>query len=307
MEQDFISIIIPLYNDEKYIKICLEHIFALEFLKEKYEVIIVDNGSTDNGIGIAEQYPVTIISCPDGNISKVRNTGAKASSGNILAFVDSDCAIDSKWLVNGKQILENKNVAAVGGGYTPPEDACWIPKAWYIENKKKMRSVNFLPAGNFLVKKDAFNEVNGFDESLITCEDSDICERIVKKNHLIFLSSEMVCIHMKNPEKISEFFKKEIWYSLGMLSSIKNGLFDKVLFLTVIFYFFHALLFLTPLSIGFLFFSVGGVFVILNLATFYRLFLSKKYHYYGHLLFLYYLYFLARGIGTIKAIIGTNK
>ncbi len=297
MAKQFVSIIIPMYNSEEFIQNCLERIFSLDYPRERYEVIVVDNGSTDNGVALTKKFPVKIVPCPEGNISKVRNTGAKAAKGKLFAFVDTDCALDAKWLATGEKILMDQGTAAAGGGYRPPPQSSWIPKAWYIETRAEVRKVRFLPAGNFLVKAEAFNGVGGFDESLVTCEDSDICERMVKKGYDIFLSSKMICIHLKNPESLLEFFKKEVWYSLGMLSTIKNGFFDKVLILTVFFYLSH---------ISILFVGLSGVFFVLLIVTaaaFHRVSYSKKYIYYGHILVLYYFYFWARGIGLVKSLV----
>lgn len=87
-----ISIIIPLYNKEKTILRCLNSVLGQTY--KEFEVIIVDDGSVDNGVFIIENSisdkRVKIIKQKNGGVSKARNTGAKAANGNWLVFLDAD-------------------------------------------------------------------------------------------------------------------------------------------------------------------------------------------------------------------------
>ena len=295
----FVSIIIPLKNEEKYIELCLKSLISQQYSKDCFEIIVVDNGSTDKSLEIVKKYNVKIIYCLDGNIAKVRNVGTAAAKGEILAFVDSDCVVSSNWLTEGVNILNRPKVVATGSGYKAPHNATWVENAWLIESKVEERFVKFVPCGNFIVKASIFHEIGGFNETLVTCEDADICERIVNSDYLIINSTKIESVHLRNPKKIIDFMKKEIWYGSNMLSSLQNNIIDKTFIFTTAFYLSHIMILLslvwrTPfLYAGFILLQL-----LINAATIHRLVLSKKYKLYFHTLLLYYFYFLARSVGV---------
>ena len=90
-----ISIIIPALNEEKMIGRCLESLTQLAFAHDRFEVLIVDNGSRDRTLAIAESFKdrlnLKILQQAGVRISALRNLGARAASGNTLAFLDADC------------------------------------------------------------------------------------------------------------------------------------------------------------------------------------------------------------------------
>lgn len=90
-----LSIIIPAFNVEKWISRCIESCIALKFEKMQYEIIIVNDGSTDNTLTIIEAYcscnnNIKIINRPNGGLSEARNTGLAVANGDYIWFVDSD-------------------------------------------------------------------------------------------------------------------------------------------------------------------------------------------------------------------------
>ena len=307
MYQPSVSIMIPMFNSEEYIDLCLTSIFSLEYPQDKIQVIVADNASTDHSLEIVKKYAVEVVLCPDGNISRVRNVGAAAAKGEIFAFVDSDCAVGKEWLRSAIEIIGREGVVAAGSGYRLPKDPAWIEKVWLIESQIAERPVKFIPAGNFIVRAEAFRSVNGFNEELITCEDADICERLAIQGNNIINSNRIVSIHLRNPKSVTEFFKKETWYGLNMSTSLQNQIFDKVFILTVLFLtgnmvFACSVLFGRPS-----YWALFIIILILNLSAFHRMYYSRKFKTYFQLIFLYYVYFLARGFGIIKNIINNRR
>lgn len=92
------SIIIPVYNVEKYIKRCLDSVINQSY--NNYEIIVVDDGCTDNSIKIAKNYPAKIISNKHVSVSEARNIGVKHAKGEYLLFLDSDDYWDKRLLEN---------------------------------------------------------------------------------------------------------------------------------------------------------------------------------------------------------------
>src|SRR5207244_7067980 len=95
--QPKVSVVVASYNGARTLKTCLESLSQLNY--SDYEIILVDDGSTDNTSEVAKHYPaVRYIHQPNQGLSVARNTGIAAASGEIVAFTDSDCRADPDWL-----------------------------------------------------------------------------------------------------------------------------------------------------------------------------------------------------------------
>ena len=99
------SIIIPVYNVEKYIKKCLDSVFAQTF--KDYEVIVVNDGTQDNSIELIKDYNIRIINQKNQGLSVARNTGVKHATGEYLLFLDSDDYLEKNTLREIKKSLKN--------------------------------------------------------------------------------------------------------------------------------------------------------------------------------------------------------
>jgi glycosyltransferase involved in cell wall biosynthesis len=97
-----ISVVIPAFNEEANIEKCLHALTAQTFPKERFEVIVVDNGSTDSTVATANRFKTSlalrVVSKAGCNISGVRNHGAALATGEVLAFLDADCIPRPTWL-----------------------------------------------------------------------------------------------------------------------------------------------------------------------------------------------------------------
>lgn len=110
------SIIVPVFNEERHIAACLEALLALEYPEDRYEIIVVDNGSTDRSVDIVRSMPrVRLLQEPEPGDFAARNTGAAASSGALLAFTDADTAPDSDWLRAAHRAMTSPHVDVVIG------------------------------------------------------------------------------------------------------------------------------------------------------------------------------------------------
>ena len=93
-----ISIIVPVYNTSKYIDRCMKALLGQDYPREHFEIIAVDNGSSDDSRRRLGRYPVIVIDEPRRGSYAARNAGVRVSSGRLLAFTDSDCAPRPDWL-----------------------------------------------------------------------------------------------------------------------------------------------------------------------------------------------------------------
>lgn len=212
----FISIIIPVLNGEKHIQLCLDSLFRILYPKEKYEVIVVDNGSTDDTLTIAKNYGVKIFQIPDVTIAALRNCGAFNAKGGILAFVDSDCVVDEKWLNNAVECFRlsaDNEIGMVGSLVRCPQNCNWVGKAWDIcyEKRSLKGMTDRLGAANMLIKREHFERIQGFNENLVTGEDDDLCFRLRKSGYKIYSDPSITVYHLGENKSLFEFFSKEVW------------------------------------------------------------------------------------------------
>jgi glycosyltransferase involved in cell wall biosynthesis len=214
-----LSFIIPVYNDQANIGRCVRSITALQkFRQADDEVIILDNGSTDETHQILNQsgFPFEVIEHL--HVSALRNRGAWMAKGDLLAFVDSDVELFPEWLENSLDVFEDPLVVAAGCFPEVPTDATWVQRSWDVQQRGCQPTTSFsiawLPSMNLIVRREAFESTGGFNEDLETAEDVDLCYRLA--NHgTIMCNPTMKAIHWGEAKDLATFWKKEVWRGIG--------------------------------------------------------------------------------------------
>ena len=226
IQQSFISIIIPVLNAQAYIGACLEALLSQDYPKYKFEIIVVDNGSSDETLSIVKKYPVKLLTKINCNISSLRNWGAKHAKGDVFAFIDADCIAPSNWLYEASLLLNIENVGAVGCWYALPQSPTNVERVWDIVTfyrRERTGPIDWVPSGDLIIKKENFGRIHGFDEDLITSEDVDFCQRIIKSGKIVYSDPKIAVEHLGNPKTLKTFFLKEKWRGEGVLqNSFKN-------------------------------------------------------------------------------------
>lgn len=176
------SIIIPAFNEENYLTRTLDHINqAVVYLRDKedrsIEVIVVDNNSTDRTAGLARASGATVLSEFDHNISKVRNTGAKAANGDILVFIDADTLIPENLLWRISQAISDP--ACAGGladiDYQPARFSLKLYlRLWRIMGKL----TEMAQGATQFCRRSIYFSLGGYDERLYLGEDVDFYWRL---------------------------------------------------------------------------------------------------------------------------------
>lgn len=179
-----ISIVIPAYNEEKFLPRTLTSLQKQTF-KLPYEIIVVDNGSTDNTAKIAKKYGAQVIFEPRRGTSYACNTGFLHAKGKIIARTDADTLIPSDWLQKmWNAFAKDKKCIAVGGPTYPVETHWWENVFYFPTTFLGMYIFKLFRKGflyfNVAVRREAFAKVNGFDTRLRFGEDTDFCLRLKK-------------------------------------------------------------------------------------------------------------------------------
>ena len=112
-----VSVIVPAYNAQKTIGQCIDALLAQTYPRESYEVIVVDDGSTDGTADVVKAYPVKYLYQRNQGPATARNIGVREAQGEIILFTDSDCVPFDNWIAEMTKPFEDKEVVAVKGAY----------------------------------------------------------------------------------------------------------------------------------------------------------------------------------------------
>jgi GT2 family glycosyltransferase len=179
-----VSVVVASYNGVRTLRTCLESLTRLRY--PDYEVILVDDGSTDETPEIAEQFPtVRTIRHENHGLSAARNTGIAASTGEIVAFTDSDCRADEDWLTYLVSDLLRGQFAGIGGpNLLPPEDsavaaAVMVSPGGPAHVMLTDTEAEHIPGCNMAFFKWALEQIGGFDPVFRKAgDDVDVCWRL---------------------------------------------------------------------------------------------------------------------------------
>ncbi|MEW6157932.1 MAG: glycosyltransferase [Verrucomicrobiota bacterium] len=199
-----ISVIVCTYNGARTLRECLEALQNLDY--PDYEVIVVNDGSTDATSEIAAEFEVRLVDTPNRGLSAARNTGLQAGKGEIVAYIDDDAYPDPHWLKYLATTFERSRHVAVGGpNFAPPGDGaiaeCVVnapggPVHVLIND----REAEHIPGCNMAFRKSALEEIRGFDAQFrVAGDDVDVCWRILERGWTIgFSPSAVVWHHRRN-------------------------------------------------------------------------------------------------------------
>ncbi len=198
-----VSVVVCAYNSERTMEACLASLEALDY--PDYEVIVVNDGSNDRTLEIAEGYPFCrIISQPNKGLSAARNVGAEAATGEIVAYTDSDCVADPDWLTYLVARMEAGNLAACGGPNFPPPENSLVPAAVAVSPGGPTHVLisdevaEHIAGCNMAFRREVLLGLGGFDPIYRAAgDDVDICWRFQDAGHTIGFSPAAVVWHFR--------------------------------------------------------------------------------------------------------------
>ena len=185
-----ITVIVPTYNRIVSLKKLLDSLYSQNFPKESFEILIMNDGSTDETQNYLDSLNldrnIRIINLQNGGPAVARNIGAREAVGKFIAFVDDDCTVPADWLHKIYSCLNNEDAAAVGG---PSKNEIPENKFSEVYNRTTLFFLNlfnleknkarFLTSNNFACKRDVFLKHGGFDERFgVGAEDREFVNRI---------------------------------------------------------------------------------------------------------------------------------
>ena len=202
----YISVVVPVRNGSEYISKCL--LGLKESTYKPFEVIVVDDASTDNTVEVSRKTGAKIITLDiQSGPAAARNRGAESARGDIVLFVDADVVINNDTLaLIAKAFTENPDTSAVFGSYDDTPDAPDFISQYrnllhhYVHQRAKKNATTFW-TGCGAIRKAVFEELGGFDEirhPVPSMEDIEIGLRMSERGYKIILDKNIQVKHLKH-------------------------------------------------------------------------------------------------------------
>ncbi|HXP31235.1 MAG TPA: glycosyltransferase [Stellaceae bacterium] len=198
-----VSVVVCAYDAERTMEACLAALEKLNY--PDYEVIVVNDGSTDRTLEIAERFGFCrIISQPNMGLSAARNVGAEAATGEIVAYTDSDCVADPDWLTYLIAKMESADLVACGGPNFPPPEDSLVPAAVAVSPGGPTHVLlsddvaEHIAGCNMAFRREVLLRLGGFDPVFRAAgDDVDICWRFQDAGYTIGFSPAAVVWHFR--------------------------------------------------------------------------------------------------------------
>lgn len=233
-----VSIIIPVRNDAELLKNCLQSISEIDYPKEKLEIIIADGMSTDKSAEVARAHGALVIENRKQTVSPGRNIAFEHSKGDIVAFTDADCIVDKNWIKNSLKHFDgdDNNVACVGGpNLTPPDESDFGRAVGFVFDQGLFAAgsiharvinstfeVKSIPGCNAVYQREALQKVMPIDEALLTCDDTELNQRIIDNGYKLLYTPDVFVWHYRRPNPMG-LFKQMYRYAIGRLQVGKRN------------------------------------------------------------------------------------
>jgi GT2 family glycosyltransferase len=221
------SIVIPTYNRPDRLEKCLQSMTQLDYPRDRFEVIVVDDGSAQPMESVAVPFQshlnLTVIRQVNSGPAKARNTGASHAQGEYIAFTDDDCTLDRQWLRALETCFKAHPQALVGGRTINalPDNVFSTASQLLIDYiysyyNAPASSANFLASNNFAMPREQFQAVGGFDVNfpLAAGEDREFCDRWLHHGYAIVYAPE-VTIHHAHHLSLKSFWRQHFNYGRG--------------------------------------------------------------------------------------------
>jgi glycosyltransferase involved in cell wall biosynthesis len=202
-----VSVVVCAYNERRTIGECLESLARCDY--PDLEVLVCDDGSTDETLSIAESFPFRVLALPHGGLSRARNAGIEAATGEIVAFLDADAACHPSWPWHLAISLGDPEVVATGGPNLPFADAGLVERAVNLSPGSPTEVLvgddraEHVPGCNMAFRRADLRAIGGFDPIYTSAgDDVDVCWKLLDRGRAIaFTPAAQVRHHRRGTVK----------------------------------------------------------------------------------------------------------
>lgn len=194
----FVSIIVPVKNEAERLPSLIGALRSLRYPADRFEIIIVDNGSTDGTPDIARSLSVVVCQQPRGGSYAARNMGIKAAQGDILAFTDGDCTPQPEWLDAGvTRLLAGPDLVAGAINFTSSRDSIdhRFDRKFFLQQERWVQEKGTGATANLFVKRAVVETTGGFSEQLTSGGDFAFCRAAADAGYSLVFESQAIVDH----------------------------------------------------------------------------------------------------------------
>jgi glycosyltransferase involved in cell wall biosynthesis len=218
-EFPFVSVIIPVRNSEKSIIGTLESLKKIDYPEDRFEIIIIDNKSTDRTPLILKDYPFKVLS-EDKKLGSyaARNRGITNAKGDLLVFTDGDCIVTRDWISSYVKYFQETPSDLIAGTIEivikSKESICETYDKCKFDQEFFVREFHFGATANLLVRKMVFEKIGVFDNSLVSSGDLEFCQRAYRSGFKINYCNSALVQHPAR-SNLMALLKKEARIGFG--------------------------------------------------------------------------------------------
>jgi O-antigen biosynthesis protein len=196
-----VSVVVAVYNGAETLDQCIQSLRVLEYPGPEPELIVVDNGSRDGTLALLDRHRdrVTVAHERRRGAAAARNTGVRQASGEVVAFTDADCVVDSAWLRHLVQPLRDPRVGIAGGTILSAEPRTTVTLfGERIHDHHKAIQVyrpHYAITMSWASRREVLQRLGGFDESFLRAQDVDLAYRIQQTGLTLSFVPEAIVYH----------------------------------------------------------------------------------------------------------------
>ncbi len=222
-----VSVIVPVLNGEEVIGALLDSLTLLDYPRDRLQVIIVDNGSSDRTREVVARYPFELREETQVRSSyAARNRGIEVADGEIIAFTDADCRVSTDWITEGIKTMLETSAALVGGRvqFEFSEDRTTAELFDSLTNMHTRRTIalaSYAATANLFVRASLFRELGRFQESVVSGGDVQWTQEATRQGHSLVYSADAVVHH---PARcLPEILEKNYRVGSGLIPLFRNA------------------------------------------------------------------------------------
>jgi glycosyltransferase involved in cell wall biosynthesis len=218
MDKPFVSIVIPAYNAQNTISLAIKGCLRQDYPLSLLEIIVVDDGSTDNTRKIVSQFEsVRYMYQTNHGPASARNNGMHHAKGSLVAFLDSDCVPRKSWISKMISRYTSDDIVCVGSRYGLRNRgnfiACCIYFEFLIRYKRMPRHPKFLGSHGYSFRKSFLVEIGGYSEeyTMASHEDNELAYRIISKGYITYFDKSNIVDH-HFPTNFFKYLRVQLWH-----------------------------------------------------------------------------------------------
>lgn len=210
-----VSVIIPVYNSASLLRECLTSLKEQTVLQHSFEVIVVDDGSTDDSASVAEEFGALVLRQQNQGPAEARNSGVEASKGDLLLYTDADCVVAPDWIEEMIRPFEDPSVSGTRGRYKTRQRSL-VARFAQVEYEEKYEilkrsdSIDFIDTSSAGYRRSVFREAGGFSKKFTVAsgEDTDLSYRLAEAGHRLVFCPDAIVFHT-HPSELAHYLRRK--------------------------------------------------------------------------------------------------